>query len=66
MSVHVPPNPNAAPRTAERTIQFIRRAGQAGLLTSPTPPAARLAELAAGNGHPTQVAEPAASDTPNS
>jgi hypothetical protein len=49
-----------------RTIQFVRRAGQAGLLTSPTPPAARLAELAAGNGHPTQVAEPAASDTPNS
>jgi hypothetical protein len=47
-----------------RTIQFIRRAGQAGLLTSPTPPAARLAELAADNGQPhIATAQPAAIDT---
>ncbi len=36
---------------SKRQVEFVRRAGQAGLLDSPTPPALRLAQLAA-NGHP--------------
>jgi hypothetical protein len=36
---------------SKRQIQFIRRAGQAGLLNSITPPAMRLAELATTHNH---------------
>jgi hypothetical protein len=37
---------------SQRQIQWVRRAGQAGLLNSPIPPAVRLADLtAAGNTH---------------
>jgi hypothetical protein len=35
-----------------RTVEFVRRAGQAGLLDSPIPPAVRLAQLAAADRHP--------------
>jgi hypothetical protein len=34
-----------------RQIQWVRRAGQAGLLNSTTPPAVRMAEQAAGANH---------------
>lgn len=34
-----------------RQVQWIRRVGSTGLLNSPLPPAVRLAQLAAGNGH---------------
>ena len=47
-----------------RTIQFIRRAGQAGLLTSPVPPAVRLAELTANHGQPTDEPTEPKPDTP--
>lgn len=36
---------------SERQIQWVRRAGQAGLLNSTTPPAVRMAELAAAANH---------------
>jgi Protein of unknown function (DUF2637) len=36
---------------SRRQIQFVRRAGQAGLLNSTTPPAVRMAELAAASNH---------------
>jgi hypothetical protein len=36
---------------SRRQIQFVRRAGQGGLLNSPTPPAVRLADLATTTNH---------------
>lgn len=36
---------------SKRQIQFVRRAGQAGLLNSTTPPAVRMVELAAASNH---------------
>ena len=36
---------------SRRQIQWVRRAGQAGLLNSPIPPAVRMAELAADGNH---------------
>ncbi|MET8149115.1 hypothetical protein ACIBSW_39675 [Actinoplanes sp. NPDC049668] len=36
---------------SRRQIQWVRRAGQAGLLNSPIPPAVRMAELAATGNH---------------
>ena len=36
---------------SRRQIQWVRRAGQAGLLNSPTPPAVRMAELATNGNH---------------
>jgi hypothetical protein len=38
-------------RFSERQIQWVRRAGQAGLLNSTTPPAVRMVELAAAANH---------------
>jgi hypothetical protein len=41
-----------------RTVQFVRRAGQVGLLDSPVPPARLLAELATSNRHDDQQSPP--------
>ncbi|GAA0916552.1 DUF2637 domain-containing protein [Virgisporangium aurantiacum] len=51
---------------SRRQIQFVRRAGEAGLLNSTTPPAVRLAELAAASNHhrPTTGSSALAPDSP--
>ncbi len=50
---------------SKRQVEFIRRAGQAGLLDSPIPPALRLAELAtSGNGNLRDPATPVAATNP--
>jgi hypothetical protein len=36
---------------SRRQIQWVRRAGQAGLLNSATPPAVRMAQLATAGNH---------------
>jgi hypothetical protein len=51
---------------SKRQIEFIRRAGQTGLLDSPVPPAAMLAQLARDGTwpHPNHIADPAEPVTP--
>jgi hypothetical protein len=48
---------------SKRQVEFVRRAGQAGLLDSPIPPALRLAQMA-GNGHIPDPAPPAHTGRP--
>jgi hypothetical protein len=42
---------------SRRQVEFVRRAGQAGLLNSPVPPALRLADMATANGRTSDTAD---------
>ena len=42
---------------SKRQVEFVRRAGQAGLLNSPVPPALRLADMATANGRTSDTAD---------